>query len=194
MGYGVSVIATGLIVAGLWCSAGAAPAGFTEQKAEGVIVDLPPGWRAAPKEFLARVQEGQAAAGKILMLVQGPDKNGLPKAVLMEREDPGATSEKIDAMSDSDLKLWCDTLKSNLRGRTGGKFEDVRCEKSQTRAGYALGTRMIVPSGGPDMLTLTWTIPHGDTSLVATVMFPKSDEEKYLAPAREMLQSIRFGR
>ena len=56
MRYGVSVIATGLIVAGLWCSAGAAPAGFTEQKAEGVIVDLPPGWRAAPKEFLARVQ------------------------------------------------------------------------------------------------------------------------------------------
>lgn len=188
------MIAAGLLITGLGAVAQAAPAGFTEQKAEGVVVDLPPGWRAAPKEFLARVQEGQAAAGKILMLVQGPDKNGMPKAVLMEREEPGATSEKIDAMSDSDLKLWCDTLKTNLKGRTGGKYEDVRCEKSRTQAGYALGTRMIVPSGGPEMLTLTWTIPHGDTTLVATVMFPKADESKYLSPAREMLQSIRFAR
>lgn len=190
----VSALAAGLLVIGLGYVAQAAPAGFKEQKAEGVIVDLPPGWQAAPKEFLARVQEGQAAAGKILMLVQGPDKNGMPKAVLMEREEPGLTPEKIDAMSDSDLTLWCETLKTNLKGRTGGKYEDVQCEKSRTQAGHALGTRMTVPSGGPEMLTLTWTIPHGETSLVATVMFPKADESKYLSPAREMLQSIRFAR
>ncbi len=192
-----------LIMAGIMAGMGllplctptlAASAGFTEQKGERLVVDVPNDWQVAPREFLARVEEGQTAAGKVLMLVQGTARGGMPKVIFMERADPGATSERIGDMTDADLKLWCDALRSGLRQRGGAGLDEVNCEKGRTRTGHALITHMTIPTGGRQMRTLTWTIPHGETTLIASIMYPRGEDEKYLPKARTMFESVRFGK
>lgn len=193
MRYGVSLIAAGVLALGV-CGAGqAAQSGFTDQKGDGFTIEVPSKWQVAPKDFLDKIQKSQAGqGGKMLMLIQGPDENGMPKIVIMERNDPGATPENLAALSDSDAKAWCDTVKENLKKQTG-KDMDVSCGKTSIPAGTALYMEMTLPTtGGADMRSLTWTIPHKDTSVVASVMFPKADESKDLPLVKKMVESLKF--
>ena len=189
MRYGMSVLIAGLLTLGL-CGAGhAAQSGFTEQKADGLSMELPSAWKVMPAEALAELQKRQPG-GKMLLAAEG-DVQNFPKLFVMTRQDPGAGANKF---SDSEVKTWCDTLKDNLKKQLGDKYQELVCGKATTKAGVALAMEMTVPTGGPEMVSVTWTLPRGDNSLVATAMFPKTDEAKLLPLVKKSFESIQLSK
>lgn len=191
MRYSTKALLAGLLVIGLCGAAQAAPAGFTTQKGDGISVDVPTDWKMMPKDFMAKLQE-RAPSGTLLMGAQGPD-GGMPQMMVIAEKDPQATPGKIDAMPDSEVKTWCDTINSNLKAKTG-KDIPVKCAKVKTASGQALLMQMVVPAGEGEMVSKTWTVAGKDKSVTMTVMYAKTLESKVGAQVNKMAESIKLGK
>lgn len=182
-------ILTALLVLGLSSVSTAAPAGFTTQKGTGISVDVPTTWAMMPKEFMTKLQE-RTPSGTILMGAQGPD-GGLPQMMVIQENDPGASSGKIDAMTGVEVKAWCDTIAANLKAKTGRDIP-VKCDKTKTASGQALFMQMTVPAQEAEMVSMTWTVAGKAKSVTMTVMFSKALEAKAGPQVKKMAESIKL--
>lgn len=182
------VLAAGMVVLGLAAQVCAAPAGFTEHKAQGVTIVLPSEWQIAPKDFMAKLQK-QAGSAKILLLAQGA--GGEPKMTVMRQPQGGLTQAKFEKMDEADITKMCAEF---VKGNEQLHPTDVVCGREKADKGSALAARFTIPAQGsrPAMCAVNWVFYQGKSTVVANAMFKKDDAEKLLPQVESALKSVRL--